>query len=55
MDGRTLKVNESVARSREDRPPRAEGTRNFDFDARKLYFGNLSWAGAYTRSLFSST
>jgi len=47
VDGRPLKVNESVARSeRTERAPRGdrpEGQRNFEFDARKVYFGNLSW------------
>lgn len=41
-------MNISVARGGErtfgDRPPREpRGDRNFDFDSRKIYFGNLSW------------
>lgn len=48
LDGRPLRVNISVARGAGggdrapygDRPPRE---RNYDFDARKIYFGNLSW------------
>ena len=44
VDGRPIRVNVSVAR--EDRPPRAGGDRpqrSYDFDGRKIYFGNLSW------------
>lgn len=44
MDGRPLRVNISVARGeRGDRPPRPQGDRSYEFDARKIYFGNLSW------------
>ena len=42
---RPLRVNISVARG--DRPERAprldRGEKSFEFDARKIYFGNLSW------------
>ena len=41
VDGRPLRVNISVARG--DRPPRPQGDRSYEFDARKIYFGNLSW------------
>jgi len=45
IDGRPLRVNISVARG--DRPERAprpdRGEKSFEFDARKIYFGNLSW------------
>jgi nucleolin len=47
VDGRPIRVNISVARGTDrtfgDRPPRAPSERNYDFDARKIYFGNLSW------------
>ena len=44
VDGRPLRVNISVARGeRGDRPPRPQGDRSYEFDARKIYFGNLSW------------
>mmetsp|Transcript_37402 Transcript_37402/g.92513 ORF Transcript_37402/g.92513 Transcript_37402/m.92513 type:complete len:298 (-) Transcript_37402:301-1194(-) len=54
VDGRSLKVNVSAARTergpmtpREPRAPREGGfagnDKNFEFDARKVYFGNLSW------------
>ena len=45
VDGRAIRVNVSVAR--EDRPQRAPrdggARRGYDFDGRKVYFGNLSW------------
>jgi len=42
VDGRPLKVNVSVAK--EDRGPRPPRQGNaFEFDGRKIYFGNLSW------------
>ena len=42
VDGRPLRVNVSIARTdRPERPPRAE--RTYEFDGRKIYFGNLSW------------
>jgi len=43
VDGRPLRVNISVARG--DRPERPQRDRNasYEFDARKIYFGNLSW------------
>ena len=42
VDGRAIRVNVSVAR--EDRPPRPDRPRRgYDFDGRKVYFGNLSW------------
>ncbi|EEH53124.1 uncharacterized protein MICPUCDRAFT_42094 [Micromonas pusilla CCMP1545] len=48
VDGRPIRVNISEARSsrREydgERGERAPRERNYDFDARKVYFGNLSW------------
>ena len=58
VDGRSIRVNVSVAREdrpprpdrpprgdRPDRPPRGDGgaRRGYDFDGRKVYFGNLSW------------
>ena len=42
VDGRPLRVNVSIARTdRPERPPRGE--RTYEFDGRKIYFGNLSW------------
>lgn len=45
VDGRPLRVNISVARGdRPERAPRApRGESSYAFDARKIYFGNLSW------------
>lgn len=47
VDGRAIRVNVSVAREdrppRSDRPPRDGPRRGYDFDGRKVYFGNLSW------------
>lgn len=44
MDGRPLRVNISVARGdRPERPPRERSESSYAFDARKIYFGNLSW------------
>ena len=47
VDGRAIRVNVSVAREdrppRPDRPPRDGQRRGYDFDGRKVYFGNLSW------------
>ena len=47
VDGRAIRVNVSVAREdrppRSDRPPRDGQRRGYDFDGRKVYFGNLSW------------
>jgi nucleolin len=45
MDGRALRVNISVAKTeRPERGPRADRKESsYEFDARKIYFGNLSW------------
>jgi len=50
MGGRTIKVNVSVAKPRGDRPERGTRRResngpegSWQFDGRKVYFGNLSW------------
>jgi len=44
VDGRPLRVNISVARGeRPERAPRERGESSYSFDARKIYFGNLSW------------
>jgi len=47
LDGRPLRVNISIAKSGGDRfaprdgPPRES---SYEFDSRKIYFGNLSWS-----------
>lgn len=43
IEGRPIRVSVSVARGgdRGERPPREP--KNFDYDSRKVYFGNLSW------------
>ena len=44
VDGRPLRVTISVARGeRPERAPRERGESSYSFDARKIYFGNLSW------------